>query len=163
MISQDLKRLYASAPVHRRIFQVLVLSNPSWAEEILLVDNTIEPLTFNWGGTMKTFQPSVFELELPKLDLQSMPEIQLSIPNFGQALVDLLELAADSGKPINVQITSFTDYDQQPGIWPALSFELTEVALNEQWCTGTARRDDFINRAFPREIFTIQKYPGLYR
>jgi hypothetical protein len=162
-ISQNLKRLYASAPSNRRIFQALILSNPSWTEEILLVDNSIAPMTFNWGGVNKTFQPSVFEVELPRLDLQSTPELTVSFPNFGKQLIDLLELAAKSNAPILVQLTSFTDYDNQPGIWPPLILEITEVALDALWCTGTARRDDFINRAFPREVFTIQKYPGLYR
>lgn len=163
MITPDLKRLYASAPANHRIFQVLILSNPAWSEEIRLCDNTIEPIQFDWGGVLKIFQPSIFEVELPRLDSQQLPELSISIPNFGQVLIDYLDAAVAGGQPITVQMTSFTDYDDKPGIWPALSYEMSEVALNEQWCTGTARREDFINRSFPREIFTVQKFPGLYR
>ena len=159
----DLKRVWNSAPANIRVFQALYLTNPAWAAAIAIVDNTIEPLNLNWGGVTIAFQPSVFDLDLSTLDANSLPELSLSFPNFGQDLYNMLEQAAASGSPINVQITNYTDYDNNPGYWPPLTFDLTEVALDENNVTGTARRADFINRAFPREVFNVDNYPGLYR
>jgi hypothetical protein len=60
-------------------------------------------------------------------------------------------------------MTQYSDDASTPGLWPPLELQFTSVALDEENCTGTARRVDLINRAFPREVFTIENYPGLFR
>jgi len=146
MLSNDLKRIYSSAPANRTLYTALVLSNPAWPTPLYLIDNTIVARDFQFDGVTKTFQPSIFTVDLPSRRDESLPELQLSFSNFGDALVDLLELASGSGAPITL-----------------LELQLTSVALDADNCTGTAKRVDLINRLFPREVFTLTNYPGLFR
>ncbi len=163
MLSNDLKRIYSSAPANRTLYTALVLSNPAWPTPLYLIDNTIVARDFQFDGVTKTFQPSIFTVDLPSRRDESLPELQLSFSNFGDALVDLLELASGSGAPITLQLTQYSDDSTTPGLWPALELQLTSVALDADNCTGTAKRVDLINRLFPREVFTLTNYPGLFR
>lgn len=163
MLSDNLKKIYASAPANRTLYTALVLSNPGWVTDLCLIDNTIISRDFEFDGVMVRFQPSIFTVDLPSKKDESLPELQLSFSNFGDALVDLLELASASGEPITLKLTQYSDDSVTPGLWPPLELQLTSVALDEENCTGSARRVDFINRMFPREVFTLDNYPGLFR
>ena len=162
-LTNDLKLIYSSAPINKPLYTALVLTNPMWPAPLYLIDNTAVPRIFDFDGAAVKFLPTQFSVEAPDRRDDSLPELQLSFTNYGNALVNLLEQASLSGEPITLKMTQYSDDANTPGLWPPLELQFTSVALDEENCTGTARRVDLINRAFPREVFTIENYPGLFR
>ncbi len=105
-----------------------------------------------------------FELELPPVDTIPVPEIVVTLDNVGREIAKHLDAAAISQERIEVTYRPYLSTDiEGPQTDPPMTMTLSEVEVDVFRVTGRARVLDIGNKAFPSEIYTIRKYPGLRR
>jgi hypothetical protein len=105
-----------------------------------------------------------FEMELPPVDTIPVPEIVVTLDNVGREITRHLDTAAISQDAIEVTYRPYLSTDiNGPQMDPPLTMTLSEVEVDVFRVTGRARVLDIGNKSFPREIYTIKKYPGLRR
>ena len=116
------------------------------------------------GGELVPFVALGFELELPPVDTIPVPEIVVTLDNVGREIAKHLDAAAISQDRIEVTYRPYLSTDiEGPQMDPPMTMTLSEVEVDVFRVTGRARVLDIGNRAFPSEIYTIRKYPGLRR
>lgn len=116
------------------------------------------------AGLLVPFVALGFDLELPPVDTIPVPEIVVTLDNVGREIAKHLDDAAVSQERIEVMYRPYlsTDIDG-PQLDPPMTMTLSEVEVDVFRVTGRARVLDIGNKAFPSEIYTIRKYPGLRR
>lgn len=116
------------------------------------------------AGLLVPFVALGFDLELPPVDTIPVPEIVVTLDNVGREIAKHLDAAAVSQERIEVMYRPYlsTDIDG-PQMDPPMTMTLSEVEVDVFRVTGRARVLDIGNKAFPSEIYTIKKYPGLRR
>ena len=116
------------------------------------------------AGLLVPFVALGFELELPPVDAIPVPEIVVTLDNVGREITRHLDAAAVSRERIEVTYRPYLSTDiNGPQMDPPLTMTLSEVEVDVFRITGRARVLDIGNKAFPGEIYTIKKYPGLRR
>ena len=116
------------------------------------------------AGLLVPFVALGFELELPPVDTIPVPEIVVTLDNVGREIAKHLDAAAVSQERIEVTYRPYLSTDiEGPQMDPPMTMTLSEVEVDVFRVTGRARVLNIGNRAFPREIYTIRKYPGLRR
>lgn len=116
-------------------------------------------------ASVQTYEPSYFELSLPKMDGKGQQDAQLTLQNVDRVIVDELELAiADPSERIAVTLRLFLE--DAPAAGPQnvpMHLSFSSVQATSQAVTGVAGRPDTLNRAFPLEVYRIDRWPGLDR
>jgi hypothetical protein len=116
------------------------------------------------AGLLVPFVALGFELELPPVDTIPVPEIVVTLDNVGREIAKHLDAAAVSQERIEVTYRPYLSTDiEGPQMDPSMTMTLSEVEVDVFRVTGRARVLDIGNKAFPSEIYTIRKYPGLRR
>jgi len=116
------------------------------------------------AGLLVPFVALGFELELPPVDTIPVPEIVVTIDNVGGEIIKHLDAAAVSLERIEVTYRPYLSIDiNGPQMDPPLTMTLNEIEVDVFRISGRARVLDIGNKAFPSEIYTIKKYPGLRR
>jgi hypothetical protein len=123
------------------------------------IDLTLE------DDTVQTYRPSYFELQLPKMDGSGQQDAGLSLQNVDRVIVDELELANTApDERIKVTLRLFLEDDPTAGPQNVpIELSFSQVQATSQVVTGTAGRPDTLSRAFPVEVYTIDRWPGLDR
>ncbi len=161
MISDDLKRIYASAPVNITAYEALYLSHSAWEAPIALITNSIVPRTFNFKGSPVEFQPATFSTRLPKRDDFGLVDFEVLIPLTAN-VANMIELAESAGSPISAALTVYIDGQANEQLTP-IELQMDQIAMSNEFASGRAQRIDLLNRAFPRRIVRSDVYPGLWR
>jgi hypothetical protein len=116
------------------------------------------------AGLLVPFVALGFDLELPAVDTIPVPEIVVTLDNVGREIAKHLDAAAVSQERIEIMYRPYLSTDiEGPQMDPPMTMTLSEVEVDVFRVTGRARVLDIGNKAFPSEIYTIKKYPGLRR
>lgn len=166
-ISDELRRIYASAPSDRHYVETLELAHPLFPQTYY-VANDVRAWAFKLTAaapTSTTFQPVRFAVTLPAMDARGQQDLQMAIDNVGREAMDAIEAAAaDPTKHIAVTYRVYLDLaDSVPQIDPPLVLALQSIIVTNDAITGTATRADVLNRPFPSELYRADTYPGLDR
>lgn len=156
-LSDALKRTYSSVGTDV-VFETLELNHFSFPQTFRIVRDYV-PLTAgleNGGGTV-TFEPFAFNVVQPKKNDKGSETLQIVIDNVDRRIVDLVEGAIEgvgAKTPIDViyriYLTSQTTIPQND---PPLRLSLFNITINKGQMSGTAKRDDIINRKFPNVVY----------
>jgi hypothetical protein len=175
-LSQAIKEAYAAAPSDVVILHTLELRHPAFVDDdgivtaIRVVRDHVE-LTARLeiaapmdGGAMVTFVALAFDLSLPPIDTAPVPEITVTLDNVSREIVRHLDAAVATQDKIEITYRPFLSTDLEgPQMDPPITLVLTEVEANALQITGRARMLDIGNKAFPAEIYTAKRFPGLAR
>jgi hypothetical protein len=175
-LSQAIKEAYAAAPSDVVILHTLELRHPAFVDDdgnvtaIRVVRDHVElvarleiaaPMD---GGAMVTFVALAFDLSLPPIDTAPVPEITVTLDNVSREIVRHLDAAVATQDKIEITYRPFLSTDLEgPQMDPSITLVLTEVEANALQITGRARMLDIGNKAFPAEIYTANRFPGLAR
>jgi hypothetical protein len=144
------------------------LWHPSWAAAIRLVADfadltaTLEDDAPVDTGAAVLFTACPFRFTLPQVG-EGRQELQIQIDNVAQLLMPLLE-AADlaSETPIKATYRPYLSTDTTaPQMSPVLTLDVTRISADAMQVTCTCAHADFLNRRFPRRIYTVEEFPGL--
>lgn len=168
-ISQDLRRVYASAPFDRRYVETLELTHPLFPRAYFLTnDAQAWQFLIRAGDTpfqAQDFMPVPFKVVQPASDGKGQQDLQLVIDNVGREAMDAIEAAA-ANPTINISVTFRVYLDiplSAPQIDPPILLALQSVVITLDAISGTATRADVLNRPFPTELYRVDLFPGLNR
>lgn len=154
-LSQELKEVYASAGPSI-ILETLELNHHTFPSAFRIVkDHTSWMLGLENSGPTVEFQPFNFSVTEPRTNDKAGHSLKLSIDNVDRQIVDLLEGTQDgTNTPIDVLFRIYLDTEtDEPQNDPPLRLSLFNIGVNKMTATGTARRDDIVNRKFPSEVY----------
>lgn len=164
-ISDELKRVYASAPVDSRYVHTLSFHHSRFARNYWFT-NDLQPWDFVLeDGTPKRFETFPFEIILPNNDRQGNQDLQIALANVGRELIDELEAANEfPAESIRVVLRIYLNKaGTGPQNLPALELSIVDLQANRNQITGVARRADILNKSYPHDYYTIDRFPGLDR
>ena len=168
-LTDELKRVYASAPFDRRFVETIELTHPLFPQTYWL-NNDVQAWQFllNAGDTPLAaveFLPVPFRLVLPTVDGKGQQDLQMVLDNVGREAMDAIEAAA-ANPTINIGLTYRVYLDvplTPPQVNPPLVLALQSVVITLDSIVGTATRADVLNKAFPSELYRVDLFPGLNR
>jgi len=168
--SDAIKEAYASAPVNVIILATLELRHSSWTTPVRVVCDKIDLLGLIEDGAPAdenktvTFSACAFEALTPESS-DKLPEIQIRIDNVSREISGHVDSAMGQRAPIEITYREYlnTDAETYGPHYVLNGLTLRRVTCTDMSVTGTATFGDYINRAFPRPLFTAQRFPGLVR
>lgn len=163
--SEELKRVYASAPSGRRYVETIELSHPLFSQTWYLT-NDLQAWTFQIeGGYLRTFIVCPFRVVKPALDGKGQQDMPLVIDNVGRETMEEIErAAADPTSPIAVTFRAYLDIaNSEPQTDPPLRLTLQDIEVTLSTITSTATRVDVLNKPFPTVLYRADRFPGLDR
>lgn len=167
-LTAALKEAYASAAAGPVVLHTIELWHPSWSEPIRLVADfsdvvaTLESAAPTNPGEAVTFTACPFRFTLPQIG-EGRQELSLQVDNVAQLLMPLIE-AADltSTTPIRAMYRPYLSTDTSaPHMSPVLSLDVVRISADAMQVTLVCAHADFLNRKFPRNIYTVEKFPGV--
>jgi len=159
------QRVLASAPDGQMPLWGITLEHSEFVETHWLINRPTPMALTLEDDTVQTYDPSYFELTLPTMDGEGQQDAKLSLQNVDRILVEELE-AANTVPSERIVVTLRLFLEDDPTAGPQnvpLKLSFSQVQATSQAVTGTAGRPDTLNRAFPGEVYRIDRWPGLDR
>ena len=144
--------------------QAVLDAMPAQARDLVGLVARLEEDAPKDGGRMVPFIALAFDLELPPVDTAPVPEIAVTLDNVSREIVRHLDAAATSHEIVEVTYRPYLSTDLEgPQMDPPITLTLTEVEVDVFRATGHARMLDIGNKAFPADLYTAKRFPGLTR
>jgi len=163
-ISPELQEIYATA-VDQPFVETLSFTHSRFTKDWHITNDMKSWTMKDENGADVTYEQLPFAVKLPTRDGQGTQELQIAIANAGLDMMKEIELAQE--KPDEVIQCSYRVYlavdGSSPEIDPPLRLSISEVTADLETINCTASRFDLMNRAFPRNIYTTEDFPGLRR
>lgn len=166
--SAALAEAFASAPPGAVALHTLELYHPTWAGAVRIVQDdrdlvaALEAHAPVQAGQTVTFAACPFRFALPAVG-DGPQTLSIRIDNVSRDLMPLLE-AADLAHPVPVRITyrPYLASDLSgPQMDPPLTLDVRSVSVDQMSVTCTCAHADWLNRRFPRGVYTIERFPGI--
>lgn len=165
--TNELKRVYASAPSDRRYIETMELSHPLFPYTFNLTNDPVPWFFKRSAGDVGVtqFQPVPFRLVFPTVDGKGQQDLQILLDNVGRIAMESIEAAAALPTVnIDVVVRIYLDVPgSEPQNDPPWRLTLQSIVIDAQSITGTATRADVLNRPFPTDLYRVDLFPGLNR
>lgn len=162
--SANLQRFLATAPPGETWIDVLEITHPAWSQGYI-VSSWHEPISVTFeGGRRVTTTPLAFRVDLPDAGTQGHQDMNIVLENIGGELWTLLEAAqAQPQFPIAVTWRCYTNKALTAPQASPILLSVTNVTSTPQAVQMNAQRADLINRRWPTVVYTLERWPGLFR
>jgi len=163
--STPAQRVLASAPDGQIPLWGVTLFHSQFSQTHWLINRPFSMDLTLETAVVQTYQPSYFQLTLPKMDGKGQQDVQLAFQNVDRTIIDELELASTLPSE-RIQVTLRLFLEDQPDDGPQnvpLTLSFANVTADSKVVTGMAGRPDTLNRAYPSEVYRIDRWPGLDR
>lgn len=157
-----IKEAFASAPSDDVVLDTLEISHPDLAQTLYLVKNR-EDLTLSLeDSSSHLFEGVGFRLALPPAGDNGLQDLSLTIDNVDRRITDLVRAIKASKVPAEVKYRPYLSSDLfHPQVDVPLVLYLRNVSLTAFEAQGRASFADVLNRRFPRENYTRERFPSL--
>lgn len=169
-ISNELKAIYATAPVDRHYIETLTLKHPIFVDGgnvrgEFFMTNQREGFTGTLeDGRVVAFEPVPFTAVPPNSEEQSDVQLQVGIDNTSKQLMEYVErLGETPNVSIAVTYRVFLSDDYTVQNDPPLKLDIITVTATQQLISFTAANSSVRNKPFPAQLYTVELYPGLSR
>lgn len=169
-LKQAIKEAYAVAPSQSLALNTLELRHSAFTTPIRVVLDhadllaTLETTAPENPGEAVTFVAMNFRFTQPEVSDAAGPEVTIEIDNVTAEIEENLAAAIASPGAIEVTYRVFLMSDLSgPQNDPPLHMEMKTCRASDFQVEGRASFGNFANRRFPREIYTIQRFPALGR
>lgn len=175
-LSQAIKEAYATAPANVVTLNTLELRHPAFVDEFdqqtaLRVVLNNENITARLEGDAPLnpgedvlFVAMNFSFTLPEIDDSGTAQIRVQIDNVSREIGDNIEKTILYPDSIAITYRPYLSDDlTQPQMDPPLTMEVSDIDLDVFKVTLTAGFADIVNRRFPAELYTAERFPGLVR
>ena len=169
-ISDELKRIYVTAPIDDYYIETLALEHPLFPDTgqgagVRYITNNRDGWTgdLETGGTA-TYTYLPFASIPPNGAEQAALTLQVQIDNTSRELMDELELLSTSPTdPIFITYRVYLQSDTAVQNDPPLRLEILSVVAKLTSIAFTAGMTNLRSRPFPAMLYTTSLYPGLER
>lgn len=160
-LSEALKEAYALAPTSKAVLETLEL-RLSGADP-LYIYRGVEPLAMRLEtGEWATFEPVPFRFKLPKSSDSGSQALDITIDNVDARVSDFVSAARDSLEPVEVIYRPYLSDDlTTPQMDPPIVLYLKGAAITATQASAQASFVDIINKRFPNDYYTGDRFPGL--
>jgi hypothetical protein len=162
---EAIKEAYASAPTNIVILHTITVSHPAFSVPIRVVrDNRQHHLD------AVDYQPFSFDFKLADISDDGVSEIIITMDNVSGDIEANIELAVGSSDHITVTYRPYLfdlDTGTQPvgatgcQMNPPLAMKVKSINANVFQISMRASFNDIVNRPFPPNVYTVEKFPGL--
>lgn len=156
-LADAIREAYTVAPVDAIIYHTLTFNHPDFTVPARVVYG-YEDIT----AAGEDFIAMPFTFQLPEVSGDGPPQLKITIDNVSRVLLESIEKAAESSKQIEVVYRAFLNTDlTQPQNNPPLRLTLSSITCNVQTITAVATLANFVNKKWPRVVYTDNLFPGL--
>ena len=161
-LTEALKEAYALAPTEIVILHTLQLSHPSLIEDLFLVQDIVEHDFTLEDLSIETFEPVGFRFALPPIGDQGLQELTISIDNTDRRITDFVNTIKGQPGTTEVRYRPYLSNDlTTPQMDPPLLLFLKEISITAVQIQGRATFADIINKRYPSEWYTRERFPSL--
>lgn len=161
-LQDAIKEAYTVAPSNKVIYDTLEIRQPTVQDPIFLVRAKRELVAFDEDANERTFLPVGFQFSLPPEDEEGFRSLNISIDNINRKVSDFVETAMSANVPVEVIYRPYMSDDlSQPQMSPPLVLFLKDIQVTSYQVTGRATFMDIVNRKFPSELYTRDRFPSL--
>lgn len=168
-LSVAIKEAYASAPSDDVILHTIELRHASFATPIRVVRDhialsaTLESDAPENPGETVTFVAFAFNFRLPDANKTTVPEIEITIDNASAELIGYLDVAAQTADMIELTYRPYLASDTSaPQMDPPITLVVREINCDVFRVVARAGFGDLANKRYPSEIYTSERFPGLF-
>jgi hypothetical protein len=161
-LSEAIKEAYASCPSETLYLETIEISHSESSTHFYLVRDRAD-----WSLTLEnavqiTFEKCPFRFSLPASGENGVQELNLAIDNVDRRISDFLESVENSLEPVRVIYRVYLASDTSaPQNNPPMTLTLRDVVVTTVEITGKATFLDLLNRKFPTEYYTRDRFPSL--
>ena len=167
LLSDALKEAYASNPTNDLILYTIELYHASWADPIRVCSDTIdhtlllEPDAPRNANENVPFISCAFDFSLPaKKKINEVTKLKLSIDGVSLILTQhILESTKHPGSEIEIIFREFLVSGTGPEF--IVKGMLSDILVTNLRITGDVLLIRTINAEFPKDTYTIERFPGL--
>lgn len=167
-LQDAIQEAYASAPSDEVIIYTIEMRHPAFTEPLRVVRNnvaftcTLEDDAPANGGETVTFQAYAFDLDLPEILESGNPEIVITIDNISREIVANVEAAVMTPYQIEVTFRLYLLSDPSgPQNDPPMHMVVKTIEADVFRVTARAGFTDLSRSAFPRLLYTLDRFPSL--
>jgi hypothetical protein len=167
-LSEAIKEAYASAPADEVVYHTLEIRHSSFATPIRVVrdfadlDATLEADAPEDASTEVTFLGYAFDLVPPEVSAGGTPQLVIEIDNVSREILANIELAMASSSLLTVIYRAFLSSDlTAPANDPPLTLTIFTISANPMRIRAVAGFQDIVNKRFPSDAYTAERFPGL--
>lgn len=169
-LSQAIKEAYAVAPVTSLILPTLELRHSAFTAPIRVVLDHADLVAYledtapENAGQEVTFVAMAFRFTKPEVSEASGPEMTIEIDNVTAEIEENIAAANISTGAIAMTYREYLVSDLSgPQNDPPMHMEIKNIKATDLQVEARASFGNFANRRFPREIYTLQRFPALGR
>lgn len=164
LMEQALEEAYASCPSEIVILDTLQIDHETFTDGPVRIVNDYSDLTAKLEtGEQVVFTRFAFKSIKPSVNASGMTEIKVTVDNASAEIARLLLSASKSIYPFKTTLRTYRSDDLTKPSGRMIPSEIRYVELDEQSCDLRLGFSRIADRAFPSEVFTPQRFPGLVR
>lgn len=161
-LSEAIKEAYAIAPSNKVILDTLEIRQTGVQSPIFIVRSLNPIVATDENGHDHTFQAVGFQFSLPSETEDGFKSLSISIDNVGRTVRDFIDTAKSERITVEMLYRPYLSDDlSQPQMIPPLLLYLKDIQVTPQQVTGRATFMDLINKKFPLEIYSRERFPAL--
>jgi len=161
-LKDAIKEAFAYCPSSVVIYDTLEIRQPGVQDSVFIVRSHQAITATDEDGNVREFEPVGFQFTLPPTDDQGFQSLNISIDNVGRRVKDFVETAKSEQVPVEVVYRPFLSDDlSRPQMIPPLILYLKDIRISTLQVTGKATFMDVVNKKFPSELYTRDRFPSL--
>lgn len=161
-MSDALKEAYTLAPSTKVIIDTLEVSQAGVQASVFLAQSRIDVVAFDENSVQRTYLASGFQFTLPPSNEEGIRSLNIAIDNVGLAVSNFIAIAKATVVPVLVTYRPYLSDDlTAPQMDPPLTLTLKDVEVGVYQVTGRATFMDIVNKKFPSELYTRDRFPSL--
>lgn len=169
-LSAAIKEAYAAAPSDVVTLHTLEFRHPAFSQPIRVVlDHADHTCTLEAGAPANPaeavlFVGYAFNIVLPSVDAGAAPEVVITIDNVSMEIEDNINAALATTDKVMVTYRPYLSTDLiTPAMNPPMTLTITQINADQFSLTARAQLGDYANKAFPGEMYSATRFPGLVR
>ncbi len=161
-ITDALKEAYASAPATKTIIDTIEVHQAGVQPAVYLAQSRLDVVAFDENSVQQTFRASGFQFTLPPANEEGFRSLNIAIDNIGREVSGFINTAKGSVVPVKITYRPYLSDDlSAPQMIPPLVLILKDVEITTLQVTGRATFMDIVNKKFPSELYTRDRFPSL--
>lgn len=161
-LTAALREAYALATSNAVVLDTLQLHHPILGTDLFLVNDRQNHTFTLENAEQHEFVGRAFQLSLPAINADGLPEMSLAIDDVGNQVSSFLKLLL--GSQVALEITYrpyFSDTPGAPQMDPPLVMYLRGARKQGPTVQGRATFADLVNKKFPRQRYDRSRFPSL--
>lgn len=157
-----IKEAFAVAPSTTVIHETLEVRQVGVQDTVYMVRSRKGILAKDENGVYRKFEPVGFQFSLPPSNEEGFRSLTLAIDNIDRRVSDFINAAKSSRVPVEVVYRPYLSTDlTRPHMNPPLVLYLKDIEVSSFQVTGRATFMDVVNKKFPLELYTRERFPSL--